>query len=268
MVIRTWLLFACAATVWAADTGPNILTAAKKGQTALVRSLLEHKAPIEARNRDGRTPLMLAAEHGHADTVALLLSRGADPAARDKQGWTAWALALFSSGAARERILKALPAPRPWTLALRSELAPDNLYSSCSMSPPQLQQFVAGLHLETAVLNEVRAAASTPPEAPVTLVPPDTADGANAVALLRVRPQASCVQQESADSLSLAIDVTVTAGNETILEKTFGGGLKGLHARRAASPAQYQALFADWAKAHAGAIYQGIVAALLKSGKA
>ena len=39
---------------------------------------------------------MLAAQHGHADTVRLLLASGAKPDARGKDGLTAFGLTLFS----------------------------------------------------------------------------------------------------------------------------------------------------------------------------
>jgi uncharacterized protein len=42
----------------------------------------------------GRTPLMHAAAHGHHDNVKLLLKAGADPALADKQGKTAYNIAL------------------------------------------------------------------------------------------------------------------------------------------------------------------------------
>ena len=264
MASRAWLLFAGLGLLAAADLGPDLLTAARKGQTTGVRALLDKGAPLESRNKEGRTPLMLSAQHGHSDSVALLLGRGADAGARDNEGWTAYGLALFSQDAGRERILKALPPPRPWRLALEAVLAPGNLYSSCSMSPPQLAQFIGGLHLDTLAADTVREAAiaGAGTEAPVALVAAEP----DAVASLRVRPQVSCVQQDSSDNLSLAIDVRVTVKGspEPLLDKTFGGGLKGLHARRAASPVQYRGLFADWAKNHAGPIYWAVVAALLK----
>ncbi len=260
------LLLAAAASLLAADLGPDLLTAARKGQTAQVQALLDRHAPVEARDKEGRTPLLLAAQRGHAAVVELLLQRGADAGARDRQGWTAYGLALLSSSAARDRVLALLPAPPRRRLVLDAQLAPDNLYSSCSLAPRQLAQVIAELRPQAMVLDAVRAVAASPgvPAAalPFELVPSE----GDAVAMLKVRPQVSCVQQ-AADSVSLAIDLRVTlAGRDApLLEKTFGGGLKGLHARSATSPAQYPALFGDWAKAHAADIYWAVVAAILKA---
>lgn len=60
---------------------------------ALVRELLVRGAQVEAADNRGRTPLMIAAERGHAEVIRLLLAHGANPARRDKQGKTAADLA-------------------------------------------------------------------------------------------------------------------------------------------------------------------------------
>ncbi|MEO6774297.1 MAG: ankyrin repeat domain-containing protein, partial [Kofleriaceae bacterium] len=53
--------------------------AALRGNTATLALLLDHGAEIDAQGALGMTPLMWAAQMGRADTVALLLARGADP---------------------------------------------------------------------------------------------------------------------------------------------------------------------------------------------
>jgi ankyrin repeat protein len=55
--------------------------------------LIANGANIEDRNNDGRTALILAAEKGYSDTVAMLIANGANINARDKLGRTAliWA---------------------------------------------------------------------------------------------------------------------------------------------------------------------------------
>ena len=67
--------------------------------------------------------------------------------------------------------------------------------------------------------------------------------------------------------MSLAIDVKLVRRRDqlTLLEKTYGGGLKGLHVRSATSPAQYAPLYADWAKGHAPAIYWALLEAWLRA---
>ncbi|KAI1384071.1 ankyrin repeat-containing domain protein [Hypoxylon trugodes] len=55
----------------------------------VVRALMRAGANIEAQDKDGRTPLMLATQLGHEELVRGLLEEGADAQARNKHGWTA-----------------------------------------------------------------------------------------------------------------------------------------------------------------------------------
>jgi ankyrin repeat protein len=86
------------------DHGANIEVKGNDGNTALidaaldtktgdtgatVRALLEAGAKIEVRNGTGQTPLIAAAWSGNIDCVALLLERGADRNAKDREGKTA-----------------------------------------------------------------------------------------------------------------------------------------------------------------------------------
>src|SRR5947208_1281543 len=124
------LVLLLAMRAWAADSGPDLLKAARKGQTAQVRALLDQGAASESKDKEGRTALMLAAQHGHADTVSLLLSRGARPDARDEEGLNAYGLALLSTSKGREKVLNLLPPPARVRLALEATWIPENAYNS------------------------------------------------------------------------------------------------------------------------------------------
>jgi hypothetical protein len=54
---------------------------------------------VNLTNEKGDTLLLLAAYHGHADTVAALLARGADHARVNDNGQTALAAAVFKQSA-------------------------------------------------------------------------------------------------------------------------------------------------------------------------
>ncbi len=61
----------------------DLLTAARKGDTAEVKALLEKGASLEAKSRYGQTPLFFAARNGHEELVKFLLAKGANPNIKD-----------------------------------------------------------------------------------------------------------------------------------------------------------------------------------------
>ena len=70
------------------------MKAAMWGNTECVKELLIAGAKINAKNKDGKTALMLAVwRGGNAECVKALLAAGADVSAKDKDGKTALILA-------------------------------------------------------------------------------------------------------------------------------------------------------------------------------
>src|SRR5690606_31389436 len=93
-----------------ADGTPALLAAAggDEDDPAGVQLLLRHKAKVDARDRDQRSALHVAAFQGHAAIVAALLDAGADVQARDGAGATALLeAARGGSAAAFEALLAA-----------------------------------------------------------------------------------------------------------------------------------------------------------------
>ena len=69
--------------------------AAKIGNSEVINEFLKHGFPVDVRNKDGYTPLMMATYYGHQAIVSSLLKHGADRCARDNRGNTALMGALF-----------------------------------------------------------------------------------------------------------------------------------------------------------------------------
>jgi hypothetical protein len=69
-------------------TPASLQAAAGLGDVRQTASLLDEGVAVDARDADGRTPLMLAVAQGRLEVVRLLLARGADPNAADNSGRT------------------------------------------------------------------------------------------------------------------------------------------------------------------------------------
>lgn len=68
---------------------------ARAGDTARLRSYVEHGVPANLTDAVGNTLLMLAAYHGHADTVSALVTLGADLDRTNDRGQSPLAGAIF-----------------------------------------------------------------------------------------------------------------------------------------------------------------------------
>lgn len=62
----------------------------------VVEALVKAKVPLEAKNKNGHTALMLAAREGQEDNIEALLAQGAKVNERAKDGWTPLMLAAYN----------------------------------------------------------------------------------------------------------------------------------------------------------------------------
>ena len=65
------------------DAGDELLTAARKGDLAQVKALLDKGVDVNSKSSYGQTPLFFACDRGHTEIVRLLLERGANPNVKD-----------------------------------------------------------------------------------------------------------------------------------------------------------------------------------------
>ena len=89
--------------------------AAMRSHSRVLEVLLSHRADVNIRRNNGKTPLHAAAEEGHVDCVEVLLAANADVGAKDDRGCTAAELALSNAHRLRspevcQRIAKLLDA--------------------------------------------------------------------------------------------------------------------------------------------------------------
>ena len=68
---------------------------ARQGGTTELEEFLDHGVPVDLVDEDGNSLLMLAAYHSHAETVAMLIARGADVDLRNGRDQSPVAGALF-----------------------------------------------------------------------------------------------------------------------------------------------------------------------------
>jgi len=79
----------------AVDLAHRLFDAAREGDTALLAAYLSAGAPATLSTASGDSLLMLAAYHGHAETVRLILSHGGDANTANDRGQTPLAGAVF-----------------------------------------------------------------------------------------------------------------------------------------------------------------------------
>ncbi|GAA2498792.1 ankyrin repeat domain-containing protein [Terrabacter carboxydivorans] len=80
---------------------------ARDGRTADLVEFLDHGYPVDLPDPAGNTLLMLAAYHGHLDTVSTLVARGADVDRRNDRDQSPVAGAMFKG---EDEVVRALVA--------------------------------------------------------------------------------------------------------------------------------------------------------------
>jgi hypothetical protein len=276
--MRFLLCLALAAPFWAADSDSDLAGAAAKGDVLRIQSLLQHGADIESADKNGRTPLMIAAQHGRAPAVSALLAAGAKADARDRSGLNAYAIALLEpvGHGDRDGALAALPKPSRFRLAAIAGWSPARLVSSCFQQREQIVQRFGLLKPEEGLLRELQAFIKSSGRGLAELVSvdakniqalrPEPAEGADGILLMEIQPGSAC-SGGTGDTLTFEIDVQVfrAQDRQLLLHKSLGGGFKGMRGLVVANANQYQPVYESWMKAQAGPVYWAAVEALMRS---
>src|ERR1700759_397099 len=79
---------------------------AREGMTSELAGFVEHGLPADVRDENCNTLLMLAAYHGHADTVRMLVEHGADVDLRNERDQSPLAGAVFKGEDEVVRVLR------------------------------------------------------------------------------------------------------------------------------------------------------------------
>jgi uncharacterized protein len=111
----------------------RLLRAARLGRADAAVVALRAAAPLEARDGDGRTPLLLAAVHDRVQVARLLVALGADPDRQDFRDDSAWLVTgVTGSVAMLETLLPAHP-----------DLSLENRFGGTSLIPASERGHVA-----------------------------------------------------------------------------------------------------------------------------
>ncbi|XP_035692592.1 protein VAPYRIN-like [Branchiostoma floridae] len=81
-----------------------------KGNTEVVKLLVQLGTNVEAKDKAGETALHRASRKGHTEVVKLLIQLGADVEAKDKHGWTALHVASINGNTEMVKLLIQLGA--------------------------------------------------------------------------------------------------------------------------------------------------------------
>ncbi len=140
-------------TLAGASTAPaaELRLAAARGDTAGVAKLIAAKHPLDARDGQGQTALLLAVEGGHTEAARALIDAGADINAVAANKDTPWLLA----GARGRTEILAHMIPRGPDLSMRNRYGGTALIPACHYGHLDTVQLLLGTKIDIAHVNNL-----------------------------------------------------------------------------------------------------------------
>lgn len=138
-IIGSFALTALTSAAAAADGGAlegRLRSAANRGDAGEVRTLLERGAPIDSRDGQGRTALLLATHGTHVEAARVLIDAGADVNAKDAIQDSPY---LYAGARGHLDILR-------MTLAHGADLSSTNRYRGTALIPAAERGHVETVH--------------------------------------------------------------------------------------------------------------------------
>lgn len=128
-----------------------LLESADDGELEAVKRLLAEGAPVDSRDEDGRTPLMLALDEAETEVARALLAAGADVAALDREGRTTL---MYAAAGGEVELIREL-AGRGVDIGARAHDGTTALLEAAAAeSPSELVEVLLGLGANTDVRDE------------------------------------------------------------------------------------------------------------------
>ncbi len=157
------------------DLDDALLAASILGQAGVIDELTNYGASVYSRLQDGRTPLMLAAEHGQMEAVEMLLSIGSNRLTMDLEGRTAAELARAAGHDEVAARLEGAPEEGDFELADTAELAAE-LAAVVDVQPGDPEESAEGT--TASVVEEALAEHGSPGPEGMPGIATETDDGA------------------------------------------------------------------------------------------
>jgi ankyrin repeat protein len=145
------LLLSLPAISQGSNLGAELRSAASRGDAAVVRRLIAQKAPLDARDGQGQTALLLAVAGGHTEAGLALIDAGADINAAAANMDTPW---LLAGARGRTEMLRRM-WPKGPNLELRNRFGGSALIPACHYEHLETVKFLLTTRIDINLVNNL-----------------------------------------------------------------------------------------------------------------